>query len=353
MSDHPLPNPSSGSPDWEAIARHLDGQGSPEEREAMERAIEAHPERARMLAELGRVVRAPLPAAPTSAEVELALSAVLARARAESAAPVTKVVPLNAYRLRGRTAAWRAAAAVIVVAGAALLWRYSPASRSKVDARAPQHFASAVGAMDSITLTDGTRVLLGPGSELTLAQGFGANAREVTLIGEARFDVHHDTARPFIVYTSAATFRDVGTVFSVHSDRTDGARIVVSEGAVAVQAIRRDSAVTLSRGDRAAVAPSGVLTVERSALAAEDTAWTTGRLLFRDATVGQVVADVRRWYGIDVRVDSALAGHHVSASFDRSSAPDVGRVLAALLGGGFRQEGSTLYIVPPAASAPR
>jgi transmembrane sensor len=91
--------------------------------------------------------------------------------------------------------------------------------------------------------------------------------------------------------------------------------------------------------------------VERSAAAAEDTAWTAGKLLFRDATVAQVVADVRRWYGIDLRVDSTLASHHVSAEFDRSASADVGRVVAAMLGGGFRQDGSTVYIVPAPAGA--
>jgi transmembrane sensor len=154
------------------------------------------------------------------------------------------------------------------------------------------------------------------------------------------------------VRTASATFRDIGTVFSVHSDRSEGARIVVSEGTVAVQGLGADSTVTaLHKGDRASVTVNGSLHVERSAAAAEDTAWTAGKLLFRDASVAQVVADVRRWYGIDLRVDSSLVGHHVSAEFDRSGAADVGRVVAAMLGGGFRQDGSTIYIVPAPAGA--
>jgi len=207
--------------------------------------------------------------------------------------------------------------------------------------------------MDSVTLTDGTRVLLGPGSELTVAAGYGQSSRELKLVGEARFDVHHDSAKPFVVHTTAATFRDVGTVFSVHSDGNDGASIVVSEGAVAVQSTKGDSAITIGKGDRAMVAAGGAVNVARAALTAEDTAWVSGRLVFRDAPVAQVIADVKRWYGIDLRIDSALTHHAVSAQFDRNAGADVGRVIAALLGGGFRQDGSTLYIVPPAASPPK
>ncbi len=108
--------------------------------------------------------------------------------------------------------------------------------------------------------------------------------------------------------------------------------------------------MTLRKGDRAIVASNGAVTVERSSAGADDIAWTSGRLLFRDAPVAQVVADVRRWYGIDLHVDSTLAGHRVSAEFDRNSGADVGRVVAALLGGGFRQDGKALYIVPPPAT---
>ena len=179
-------------------------------------------------------------------------------------------------------------------------------------------------------------------------------AQDVMLTGEARFDVVHDTSRPFTVHTATATFRDVGTVFSIHSDQAEGARVVVLEGAVAVEGAGNQQPVTLAKGDRASIAPDGGVQVQRSALAADDTAWAEGRLVFHDAPVPQVVADLRRWYGIDVHVDSSLAAHHVSATFDRGAGADVGRVIAAMLGGGFRQDGSVLYIVPaPTAPAPR
>jgi transmembrane sensor len=313
--------------------------------------LEANPARAALVGALGDVLRFPEPVAPTTAEVDAALASV--SARREDSRPVadtrrSPVVSLDTYRSRWRDARFRAAAAVLVVAGAGLLWRAttSPDIGSPSSA-APVRFATAVGKLDSLQLPDGSRVLLGPGSALTLASGFGGSTRELTLQGEARFDVVHDATRPFVVHTTAASFRDVGTVFAIHSDEAEGARVVVSSGVVAVEAKSGVSPMLLQAGDRAIVAPGGTVRVERASATSEDTAWTGGTLVFRDASVEQVTADLRRWFGVELKVDSSLASRTVTATFDRASTTDVGRVIAAMLGGGLREQGDTLRIVAP------
>jgi transmembrane sensor len=356
MTDQDNLRNSPASDEWDAIARYVAGEGTPEDRDAMRRVLEADPERAALVAALNDALHLPEPDAPTASQVEEALASVLSRrddARSVAATRRSPVVSLGAYRSQWRAARLRAAAAVLVVAGGGLLWRYMSSSREEhPSASAPTRFATAIGKLDSLTLTDGSRVLLGPGSELTIAQGFGRATREVTLKGEARFDVVHDGAHAFIVHTMAASFRDVGTVFSVHSDEADGARVVVTTGSVAVEGKNGASPVVLKAGDRAIVAPGGALRVERSSASSDDLAWTSGKLIFRDAPVKQVTADLRRWYGIELRVDSALANRTVTATFERASVTDVGRTIAAVLGGGLREEGGTLRIVSPPPQAP-
>jgi transmembrane sensor len=337
--------------DWDAIARYLAGEGTPEERESMRRTLEANPARAALLGTLDDVLRVSEPVPPTSAEVDAALASVLMR-RDDRRAPAetrrSPVISLDSYRTRWRSARLRAAAAVLVVAGAGLLWRSSTSPESATPITgAPVRFETAVGKIDSLQLPDGSRVLLGPGSELTLAQGFGRASRELTLQGEARFDVVHDSTRPFIVHTAAASFRDVGTVFAVHSDDAEGARIVVSSGVVAVQGKAGAEPFVLKAGDRATVALAGTVRVERASATSDDLAWTNGKLIFRDASVEQVTADLRRWFGVELKVDSSLASKTVTATFDRASTTDVGRMIAAMLGGGLREDGDTLRIVAP------
>ena len=299
---------------------------------------------------LDEAVPLPVIAPPTSAGVDAALLAVLARR--DAPAGVSPVVSLDMYRSAWRGARFRAAAAVLVVAGAGLLWRLASQDRAPGGEAPPSRYATAAGVLDSVRLSDGSKVLLGPGSTLTVATGFGDRTRDVTLTGDARFEVVHDDARPFVVRTAAASFRDVGTVFVVHGTPV-GARVAVTEGAVAMVAAGATDSVLLRAGDRASVVAGGSVSVERAAASAEDLAWTSGRLVLRDVAVAQAVADLRRWYGMELRVDSALAGHRVSATFERGAPPaDVARVVAALLGGGVREEGGTFRIVAPPGGVP-
>ncbi|MEP6618382.1 MAG: FecR domain-containing protein [bacterium] len=348
MADQDHFHDTSENADWEAIARFVAGESSSEESIRVRQQLAADPVRAALVSALDESQHGRHIVPPTAGEVESALLAVRARregtASRESSVP--GVVVLAAYRRRWQDARLRAAAAVLVVAGVGLLWRTlsGPSAASLASANIQTHYVTAAGALDSARLPDGSRVLLGPGSDLTLANGFADGTRVVTLRGEARFDVVHDGSHPFIVQTSAASFRDVGTVFSVHSDAADGARIVVASGSVAVLPTGGSETVTLKAGDRAQVGTSGSLRVERAGATADDDAWTSGRLVLRDASIAQVTADLRRWYGVVLVVDSALANKSVTATCERCAAKDMGSIVAAVLGGTLQVKGDTLHV---------
>ena len=355
MSDQPRIPSEPSAPDWDALARHMAGEGTADERADVQRAIDEQPGRAALVELLAGAGRAPEAAAPTVDEIEAALGNVRARvARDERTATAPRraaVVSLDGYRKRWRRARLLAAAAVLVVAGGSLVLRAG--SKRTPSAATPMSYTTAPGAIDSVLLPDGSRVLLGPGSRLILAAGFGANVRELTLTGEARFTVVHDASHPLTIHTSTAIVRDVGTVFSVHSDGDEGARVVVTEGSVDVQERSGASHETLVAGDVAVVATGGGIHVQRAAADADDLAWTHGRLIFRDASVAQVTADLHRWYGVEVKVDSALARRPVTASFDRGlSAADVTKIIAATIGGALTDEAGVLHIVSGTAGTP-
>jgi Fe2+-dicitrate sensor, membrane component len=317
--------------------------------------IDEQPGRAALVGLLSDVGRVGEPAAPTGDQVEAALAQVRARAAQDARIAVSprraSVVSLDAYRSRWRHARFAAAAGVLVVAGASLLWRAS--INRATPAATPSTFATAAGTLDSLVLPDGSRVLLGPGSRLVLAPGFGPTSRDLTLTGEARFSVTHDAAHPLTIHTPAAIVRDIGTVFSVHTDGTESARVVVTEGSVDIQEHSGASHQVLAAGDVGVVAGAGGIHVDHAAASADDLAWTEGRLVFRDASVARVTADLRRWYGVEVKVDSALARRPVTASFDRGlSAADVTKIVAATIGGVVREDGGSLLIVPVSAGSP-
>jgi transmembrane sensor len=79
---------------------------------------------------------------------------------------------------------------------------------------------------------------------------------------------------------------------------------------------------------------------ERGVSTDDDLAWTRGRLVFTDASLAQVRADLRRWYGIELEIaDSGLASRHLTASFAGETVPQVLDVIALALGATIERRG--------------
>jgi transmembrane sensor len=75
-------------------------------------------------------------------------------------------------------------------------------------------------------------------------------------------------------------------------------------------------------------------------------------LAYRDASLAEVQADLRRWYGIEFAVpDRVLAGRTLTASFHSDSASQVVRVIALALGAEVVQRGDTILLLPLSPSS--
>ena len=66
-----------------------------------------------------------------------------------------------------------------------------------------------------IRLQDGSTVLLNNGSRLIYPDTFNGKTREVSLVGEAYFDIKHDESRPFIVHAGEVNTVVLGTAFNI------------------------------------------------------------------------------------------------------------------------------------------
>lgn len=333
------PELPTGKPDWEAIARYLAGESSAGESATVGAWLSAHPADARAITALSSAASRQ---GRHSADVDV--EAALARVHERMRMPATPVVSLRpaARSTRRPFMPWSvAAAAVIVIAAGVTLSRRSETAGPVAAARV---FATVTGQVDSTRLADGTRVILGPSSELTIAAGYGAGRREVQLRGTAFFEVQHDAARPFTVRTGSVTITDIGTVFAVRDDGADGVEVSVSEGSVRLQ--DGTAIVVLAAGDLAAVRESGMV-VQRSGASDDDVAWTRGRLVFRETPLARVRTDLRRWFGVELEVaDSTLAGRHLTASFLGDSRRQVLDVIALALGATYDVRGDTVTLRP-------
>jgi transmembrane sensor len=336
---------------WQAVARSLAGQSTPEEARALASELAGHPGRAELVAALDGALAGLRADARPDVDVEAALASVLARRdrpvlTVEAGGAAHAAAPPPRGTTDRRAAQWwrapgvlRAAAAVLVLLGAGVLWR---AMSSRPPAAITARYATEVGARKELRLADGSRVVLGPASRLAVS---GDDGRTVELAGEAYFQVRHDADRPFTVTTGGATIRDVGTAFTVRADSAEGTTVAVAEGVVAVSTANTAAAETLRAGDRARILRARIA-VQRRVATQADVGWTTGRLSFRDAPVPEVVAELKRWYGVTLRVDPSLAGRHLTADFEGQTADQAMRIVAAALGGELRRGGDGATVVP-------
>lgn len=73
----------------------------------------------------------------------------------------------------------------------------------------------------NITLSDGTNVWLNACSELTYPAAFAERSRNVSLKGEAYFNVSKNTEHPFVVQTKKCDIKVLGTEFNVQAEESD------------------------------------------------------------------------------------------------------------------------------------
>ena len=107
-------------------------------------------------------------------------------------------------------------------------------------------YATAVGQQQTITLADGSVILLNTNSQMDVI--YDEHYRDITLLqGEAYFSVAKNHARPFRVYAGIGRIQAVGTAFSVRLKDQD-VSITVTEGRVVLTAFNQLKTTALQPG---------------------------------------------------------------------------------------------------------
>jgi transmembrane sensor len=193
-----------------------------------------------------------------------------------------------------------------------------------------------------VVLPDGTSVWLNCESSLTYPLSFGSE-RKVELKGEGYFEVVKDAAKPFMVLSDKQTVTVLGTHFNVKSYVDDKAesttllegKVKVDKGLITVTLVPGEQAISEEKGIRVQKVDTG-----------EETAWTKGVFLFRNAPIESVAAQIRRWYGVEIEYKGGVT-QHFNATVSRKE--PLSRLLEVLEGTGFVHftlRGNKLMIQP-------
>lgn len=205
----------------------------------------------------------------------------------------------------------------------------SPTTDSVAQPPAPvaREIVTTTGSRTSITLPDSTRVWLNAGSHIQYGKGFGGQYREVSLTGEAFFDVSPDAAHPFIIHTPKVDVRVLGTSFNLKSypaDKTTEATIL--RGSIEISIRNRpsdkiilksneklvvnndDSLLVRKTPRRKEVRPESLVviskpTYEQHSGAIIETSWVDNKLIFQDEEFADLAKQMERWYGVSIRFE--------------------------------------------------
>ena len=170
------------------------------------------------------------------------------------------------------------------------------------------------GRRHSVTLCDGTVVMLNSGSNLVFPPKFADKKREIFLKGEGYFEVAKDANRPFIIYTEFMNVKVLGTHFNISAyENEKSASAVLVEGSIEV------FNNNLFNSNKCKIKPGeGCFLLENSSEfkiqnvdVSEFVSWKDGFFQIRDKPFGTIMKKVEKYYNKTINIDDNELAHRV------------------------------------------
>lgn len=173
------------------------------------------------------------------------------------------------------------------------------------------------GGQYHVTLPDGTQVYLNSSSSLSYPTQFSGHSRNVTLKGEAYFEVAKNAKMPFRINVKDKQQIEVlGTHFNVEAYADEQLiNTTLLEGSVKI--FTENKNVILKPGQMAVHDPSKSLTTQKADLE-EIMAWKNGIFIFNNENITTVMKKVARWYDVDVIFKGDMGDINFVGNYSRS-----------------------------------
>ena len=243
---------------------------------------------------------------------------------------------------------------VLLILGTAAIYLFT--QKSDANLPAEERISSIVtknGNRTKVVLPDGSQVWLNAGSKLDYDHStFNKELREVSLNGEAYFDVTKNHEKPFIIHTKKMDIKVLGTVFNVRTysdekiseaalingsievtlkDRKDQKIILKSNEKISIANEEPTPAIKEHKGMRAKTNPLPIpqIVVEElkpnpSSNIIGEIAWTQNKLYFEDESLEDIGLRMERWFGKKVTIaNESLKNIHYTGNFENESLEEV------------------------------
>lgn len=315
---------------WDLISKKLSGEASEQELLELEALLRQNPDLHYPMQTIADLWHSP--ARPGRHEAHLAFVKHIERMQqiGISFSPEPDLTLAKRLRKNQQKIVLSGIAAVLVLTGLFLSLKIlnSSSDPQKAVFRNSSEVSTKNGSKTNLSLPDGTQVWLNAGSKLSYDKNYGNKLREVSLTGEAFFDVVKNAEKPFIIHTGKIDIRVLGTAFNVKSypgektietslirgsievtfkDRPaekvilkPNEKLIVANEEISVPAKKQ----SIVQNNEPIVAVSH-LNYAKSDNSIVETAWVQNKLIFQDKSFKDLSKEMERWYGVNIRFDDS------------------------------------------------
>lgn len=255
------------------------------------------------------------------------------------------------------------AAAIIVIIGVpALLLLLFRAFNGERSLTQKSIVSTPAGSKTSVELPDGSKVWLNAKSTLTYTTGFVDGKREVSLVGEAMFDIKHDSLHPFFVHTENFDVTDLGTVFNIRAypeDKNSEAALI--SGSIEISLKKKSADKILlepnqkmvlekiednSKGKGKDITSSVVpILADPQTQIVPDTSWMVNKLIFKDETFEDLAMKLQRRYNVEIQFEELDYGNYkFTGRFEDETIDEALQELQIIAPFSYRKNGNRIVI---------
>ncbi len=309
---------------WVLLSKKLSAEASPEELKEFEHFILEHPDWQYAIQNMEDLWKHRQPKDDMQAEDAYMLHLHRMNEKNILFGDASTAMPVITFKKRIKKWYWSAAAVLILVAGS--FFTYYKLNTTKSSQAQPgvqlNEISTRSGSKSQVILADGSVVWLNAGSKISYNKDFGIAKREITLTGEAFFDITKNPEKPFIIHTSVIDIKVLGTQFNVKSypsDKTTETSLI--RGSVEVFVKNREGKIILKPNEKLVVYNEPEisrnknlqqnetrekiplfaikqLNYQNNDTIAVETSWTHNKLSFKNELFADVAKKMERWYDV-------------------------------------------------------
>jgi ferric-dicitrate binding protein FerR (iron transport regulator) len=194
-------------------------------------------------------------------------------------------------------------------------------------------YVQATENIETQSLPDASKVVVNKNSQIAYSKGFGKTNREVTLKGEAFFDVRHNSVIPFTVKAEQTFIKDIGTSFNIKSYPDSTFIEVFVESGVVMFYTANNPGISLFPGETGIYNKNNDTFIKLNVPEKTTISYINRNFSFDKIRLEDAVAQLNNVYCEQILIDNPeIKDMKISATFENETVENMVNIIAETLG---------------------